>query len=244
MQNRLDNIYIVLVEPIYGGNVGAVARVMNNFGLSKLRIVGELPSKNDYYLAVHSEEILDNVACFGSLAEALGDIDRVIAFSRRVGKTKPVDMGPPEAGKYIAGIPHLKTAVVFGRETYGLTDEEADLCPMRCHIPANPAFPSFNLAQAVAIAAWEIYSNPPLDTSTEDSEDVASDGLELDKIKAYMLDVMQEIGFFKSHESTNWEAFLSRMLSRLNPTKEMLYRFRQMFNRFHVLVKGKGKGYD
>lgn len=244
MSTRSEKLYIILVEPVYAGNVGAVARVMNNFSLSKLRIVGAVPEKNDFYLAVHSEEILENVELFDSLEEAVGDLDRVIAFSRRVGKTKPIDLSPSEMGKYVAEVPELKVGLVFGRETYGLTDPEADLCPLRCHIPANPAFPSFNLAQAVAIASWEIYSYPLEHKAPKEGGEEAAGGLELDKIQSYMLDVMNEIGFFRSHESTNWEVFLSRMFHQLNPSQEMLYRFRQMFNRFHVLVKGKGKGYE
>jgi putative NIF3 family GTP cyclohydrolase 1 type 2 len=58
-----------------------------------------------------------------------------------------------------------------------------------------------------------------------------------------MLDVLQAIGFFRSYEKTNWESFLKKMMAQLNPNKAMLYRFRQMFNRFHVLVTGKGLGY-
>jgi putative NIF3 family GTP cyclohydrolase 1 type 2 len=54
---------------------------------------------------------------------------------------------------------------------------------------------------------------------------------------------MQNIGFFSSFEQTNWETFLNKMLAQLNPNKTMLYRLRQMFNRFHVLVTGKGLGY-
>lgn len=244
MSSRLDNTYIILVEPIYGGNVGAVARVMNNFSLSKLRIVGTVPEKNDFYLAVHSEEILERVELFNTLEEAVSDLDRVIAFSRRVGKTKPVDMRPAEMGEYVSKAGDLKVGLIFGRETYGLTDEEADLCPLRCHIPANPAFPSFNLAQAVAIASWEVYSALLSSKAANESTGDLASGLELDKIQSYILDVMQEIGFFRSHESTNWENFLSKTFHQLNPSQEMLYRFRQMFNRIHVLVKGKGKGYE
>lgn len=237
-----NNIYIILVEPIYAGNVGAVARIMNNFGLRNLRIVGSIPHKNDFYLAMHSEEILVEAGLFDTLADAISDMDRVVAFSRRVGKLKPVDMEPSRMAAYCVSISHLRTGLVFGRETFGLTDEEADLCPLRCHIPANPAFPSINLAQAVAIAVWELYSLP---FSLKQRKKIhAVDGNELDKIKTYMLDVMRDTGFFRSHENTNWDKFLTKMLVQLNPGKTMLWRFRQMFNRWHVLVTGKGKGYD
>ena len=77
-------IHVILVEPIYEGNVGAVARIMNNFGFTSLRIVGSVPKKNDFYLAMHSEHILEEAQVFDSLKDASADLDRLIAFSRRV----------------------------------------------------------------------------------------------------------------------------------------------------------------
>lgn len=241
LDKGLSRIAIILVEPIYSGNVGAIARIMNNFGVSNLRIVGSVPEKNDFYLAMHSGHILEQATIFDSLEDAIADLDRVIAFSRRVGKTKPVDMSPRQMARYVHSLPRLQIGLVFGRETSGLTDKEADLCAFRCHFPANPAFPSINLAQAVALAIWEVY-NLPLDEETKRNA-FAADGKELDKIQNYMLEVLQAIGFFRSYEKTNWETFLKKMMAQLNPNKAMLYRFRQMFNRFHVLVTGKGLGY-
>lgn len=234
------NIHIILVEPIYAGNVGAVARIMNNFGFTKLRIVGSIPSKNDFYLAMHSEEILSGAQLFEDFGSAVCDLDRVIAFSRRLGKLKPIDLDPEGMASYVMESSHLKTGLVFGRETFGLTDAEADLCPLRCHIPANPAFPSINLAQAVSIAIWEL-SRPSL--SAKQTDEPAVQGSELAQLHQYMLDVMDSSGFFQDHESTNWDVFLRRMLAQLNPGTQMVWRLRQMFNRWHVLVTGKGKGY-
>lgn len=250
----LNNVSIILVEPIYAGNVGAVARILNNFCLNNLRIVGTIPHKNDFYLAMHSEHIITNAAMFDTLADAIKDLDRVIAFSRRVGKLKPVDLNPWNLGDYIYENQHLKTGLVFGRETFGLTDEEADLCPLRCHIPANPDFPSLNLAQSVALAAWELWSHPVRNATRtvmgrqvvkEDSSinEPAVSGEELAKLQTYIHEVMQSIGYFQDFETTNWDSFFSKMLHQLNPSSEMVYRFRQMFNRIHVLIRGKGKGY-
>ena len=255
MENKaLENIHIILVEPIYAGNVGAVARILNNFCLNNLRIVGSIPHKNDFYLAMHSEHIITNAEMFDNLTEAVKDMDRIIAFSRRVGKLKPIDLNPWNLGGYVYENPHLKTGLVFGRETFGLTDEEADLCPLRCHIPANPEFPSLNLAQSVALAAWEIWSYPVRDAARsvmgkqviqgdEKLSQPAVSGEELAKLQTYIHEVMQSIGYFQDHETTNWDNFLSKMLHQLNPSGEMVYRFRQLFNRIHVLVHGKGKGY-
>lgn len=242
MPRNNSRFSIILVEPIYQGNVGAIARIMNNFCFSDLRIVGKAPDKNDFYLAMHSEEILENASIYASLAEATQDLDRVIAFSRRLGKTKPIDLNPPEMAKYVHSLPELKIGLVFGRETFGLTDEEADLCPLRCHFSANPAFPSINLAQAVALAVYEIDSFEMRGVNVEIKTDAES-GKELAALYDYMMDVLSSIGYFARPETTNWEAFLKRMLAQLNPNPEMSYRLKQMFNRIHVLVTGKGKGF-
>lgn len=237
---KAENIHIILVEPIYEGNVGAVARIMNNFSFANLRIVGSLPTKNDFYLAMHSTFILENVQVYDDLKAATADLDRVIAFSRRVGKLKPIDMDPKAMAQYASQVKELRLGLVFGRETFGLTDLEADLCPLRCHIPANPAFPSINLAQAVAIACWEISSVKAQKPITKAK---ALGGKEMEDLHKYMMDVMQSSGFFQDHESTNWDVFLRRMLMISNPGKMMSWRFKQMFNRWHVLATGKGKGF-
>lgn len=236
-------ISIILVEPIYAGNVGAVARIMNNFCLSDLRIVGTVPEKNDYYLAMHSEHILEDAKLYADLASAIADLDRVIAFSRRLGKHKPIDLTAPQMAAYVHELPQLKIGLVFGRETFGLNDREADLCPLRCHFSANPDFSSINLAQAVALAVYELQSYPTRAETTGKYPD-AVPGPELAKIYSYMMDTLTDIGFFTRFETTNWEMFLSKMLAQLNPNQDMVYRLRQMFNRIHVLVLGKGKGYD
>ena len=241
---ELSRIAIILVEPIYAGNVGAIARIMNNFCISDLRIVGKAPEKNDFYLAMHSEQILENASIHPHLASAIEGLDRVIAFSRRMGRKKPVDMSPRQMARYVHDLPGLKIGLVFGRETFGLTDDEAELCDLRCHFHANPDFPSINLAQAVALACWEVYTLPREENGSGKKNRLAVERIELDKIRQYMLSVMQATGFFRSHETTNWEQFLTKLLAQLNPSQEMLYRLRQMFNRFHVLVLGKGLGYD
>jgi TrmH family RNA methyltransferase len=243
-ENKL-RISVILVEPIYAGNVGAIARIMNNFCFDDLRIVGSVPQKNDFYLAMHSEHILDAAKIYDNLAAAISDLDRVIAFSRRIGKNKPVDMSPMQMAAYVHELPQLKLGLVFGRETFGLTDAEADLCPLRCHFSANPDFPSINLAQAVALASYEVFSYDQRRQEQGGHKKIdAVPGAELTRIEHYVLDVMQAIGYFKDHETTNWEIFVKKLLAQLNPNKEMVYRLRQMFNRIHVLVKGTGKGYD
>jgi tRNA/rRNA methyltransferase len=235
----MNQVYIILVEPIYQGNVGAVARIMNNFELTHLRIVGSIPEKNDFYLAVHSEELLENAELYSDLESAIPDLDHTIAVSRRKGRLKPVDLTPEMAGVYVRENRGLKTGLVFGRETWGLTDEEAALCQMRCYIPANPKFPSLNLAQAVSILTYEIYKNSFSKVNVEE----LADGEQYQNTKTYMVEVLQSIGFFQKEEPYDWNHIIDHMLARMRPTREMAHRLKQMFNRIHVAFHGKGKGY-
>ncbi|MEN6445307.1 MAG: RNA methyltransferase [Candidatus Cloacimonas sp.] len=242
--SQYSHIAVILVEPIYGGNVGAIARIMHNFCFSDLRIVGKVPEKNDFYLAMHSEQILENANTYTSLKDAVADLERVIAFSRRVGKTKPIDLSPRQMAKYVHNLPNAKIGLVFGRETYGLTDSEAELCTLRCHFMANPDFPSLNLAQAVALALWEIYALPVEEQQTLNKYYNAARKEEINNIHKYIMAVLHSIGFFQKKETINWDNLIAKMLAQLNPDKIMLYRIRQLFNRINVLVTGKGLGYN
>ncbi len=236
----MDNIHIILVEPVYAGNVASIARIMNNFEFSKLRIVGEMPTDSHFYMAVHSEHILDNVQHFDSLENALSDIDRAIAFSRRKGKLKKVDLIPSGVAEYIHTAKDLSYGLVFGRETYGLTDEEASLCPLRCYIKANPSFPSLNLSQAVAVILYEIYGY----NQKQNAESYKySKKTEFSSLIDYIMNTLENVGFDKSKENYNWGQFFENLFSRANLTSDMAYRIKQLFNRINVAVKGKGKGY-
>ena len=74
----MDNLYIILVEPVYKGNIGAVSRIMHNFSFYNLRIVGKMPEKEDKILAMHSEMIMNKAEIFPDLKSSLHDIDRAM----------------------------------------------------------------------------------------------------------------------------------------------------------------------
>jgi TrmH family RNA methyltransferase len=258
----MDNIYIILVEPIYKGNVGSVARIMRNFEFMNLRVVGSVPQKEDYVIGVHADEILESAEVFGSLQEAVKDLDRVIALSRRKGSKKVVDLSPAQLREYIADCnrymaignrPYnlLKIGLVFGRETYGLTDEEADLCDLRCHITANEAFPSLNLAQAVAVVLYEIYShqstvNSPQSTDTTTPSELIFKATkpEIEDSLTYATEVLDTLKIFQNEaDKKDITDYLHSLMYRANPTKQMTTDLKKLFNRIHLAFYGKGKGF-
>lgn len=229
-----QQIFFILVEPLYRGNVGAAARVMNNFGFDRLRIVGSTPQKEDFYLAVHSETLLRNVETFDSLAEALSDIDLSIAVSRRKGRKKNVDFNADEITGYIGTLPRGNTAFVFGRETYGLKDEEADLCPIRCTIPTHPRFPSLNLAQAVAVIAYHLYNDS---LSIDGQAGTLAGFSEVSAVCRSIVNHLKQINYFKDGDPLNAEKQLKNLLVKSYSTKANLRFLEKMFHRIAVLTK-------
>src|SRR5262247_448894 len=151
---------IVLVEPQLGENIGAAARVMANFGLGRLRLVKPRdgwPNLQAQRSASGADRILEEVVVFDTLAAAIADCTVVLATTARAhDQAKPV-LGPDAAAAFLA--PHVaageNVAVLFGRERYGLENHEVALADRIVTFPVNPAFASLNLAQAVALVAYE-----------------------------------------------------------------------------------------
>ena len=233
----LPEIAVILVQPQYKGNVGAVARVMLNFDFKELRIVGEMPLKDDYVIGVHSDALLDSAVCFDSLDKALVDIDLPIAFTRRVGKKKRPDMSSRYLGDYLTSQPRGKTALVFGRETFGLTDEEVDLCLVRCHIPTSKSFGSLNLAQSVAVIAYELFTVKAL-TRNQETLRFASGG-KIEEMVSSIVENLVKIDYFNHGDSLKAKRYLKGIFAKSLIRDEEIHFFTKMFERLGYLYKNK-----
>ncbi len=154
---------IVLVDPQLGENIGMAARAMANFGLGELRLVNPRdgwPNERAEVAASGAPDILENVQVFDSVAEAIGDLQYVVATTARArDMVKPVS-GPKamtaELQKRIGN--DQKTGILFGREKWGLTNDEAAHADHLLTYPVNPEFSSLNLSQAVLLFGYEWYS--------------------------------------------------------------------------------------
>src|SRR6195256_5423236 len=151
---------VVLVEPQLGQNIGTVARAMANFGLARLRLVRPRdgwPNTHARRSAAGADGVLDAARLFDTLEAAVADCHFVLATTARAhDQAKPV-LAPDEAAREMA--PRLSggesVAVLFGRERWGLENDEVALADRIVTLPVNPAFASLNLAQAVLIIAYE-----------------------------------------------------------------------------------------
>lgn len=158
---KAENFVVVLVEPQHQGNVGSAARAMKNCGLSKLRIVrGVRLGKEAKNLAVHAGDLLKNAKRFPNLRSAIADTTRIVGFTSKLRRFGPPSRNLREFAPTLREASKKnRVALVFGREDHGLLDAEISLCTDLIKIPAAPAWPVFNLAQAVLLASHEIAVN-------------------------------------------------------------------------------------
>ncbi|MFH1722570.1 MAG: RNA methyltransferase [Candidatus Altiarchaeota archaeon] len=152
----MKNLYIVLVEPKYEGNIGSVARVMKNFGFEKLVLVNPPQIGRDARkMSMHGLNILMDAKTYPSFNEMKKDFDFLVATTAKAGgdsnfhrKPIPLDkLNPRTSGKI---------AILFGREDYGLLTKELRACDLQVFIPANPEYSTLNLSQSVGIFCYEL----------------------------------------------------------------------------------------
>ncbi|KQR90217.1 RNA methyltransferase [Burkholderia sp. Leaf177] len=153
----------VLVEPSHPGNVGAAARALKTMGFSRLIVVApKIPfvtrEPEAIAMASGADDVLASAQVVETLADALSGVHWSIALTARTREYGPPQM-PPRAAVAKAceqGEGGGALALVFGNERVGLSNADVERCSAIAHIPANPAYSSLNLAQAVQVLAYEL----------------------------------------------------------------------------------------
>jgi tRNA/rRNA methyltransferase len=154
----------VLVEPSHPGNVGAAARALKTMGFARLVLVRPRVEQvhehpEAYAMASGATDVLASAHIVDSLEDALRGVHWSLALSARPREYGPPMMAPREAAARahaIVGEAAQEVALVFGNERVGLSNADVDRCSAIVHIPANPAYSSLNLAQAVQVLAYEL----------------------------------------------------------------------------------------
>jgi tRNA/rRNA methyltransferase len=151
---------VILVEPQLADNIGAAARAMANFGLTRLRLVNPRegwPAERAYVVASGAHRILDEVKVYESVEAAIADLHYVFATTARAhDQAKPVCDAAGAARIASEKVAEGESVgLMFGRERNGLENDEVALADQIMTLPVNPAFASLNLAQAVVIVAYE-----------------------------------------------------------------------------------------
>lgn len=151
---------VILNEPQLAENIGAVARAMANFGLADLRLVRPRdgwPQGRAWASASGADWPLDGVRVFERLEEAIADLRLVLATTARPREAALPVLTPRQAARRLSAAvaEGLPVGLVFGGERAGLGADDIALCQAIVTVPVHPRFHSLNLAQAVAISAYE-----------------------------------------------------------------------------------------
>jgi len=192
---------IILVEPQLPENIGMAARAMANFGLHELRLVRPrevFPCEKAYASSAKAHHIIDKAILYDDLATAVADIAYVCATTARPRYSfKPVYEPKQAIGLLRSHIMReQKAAILFGRERFGLSNEEISLSDVIVSFPVNPAFASLNIAQAVLLMAYEWLQSGQM--ATHEVKDIAHKG-ELHGFFAQLEDALMVRGYFRPH---------------------------------------------
>ncbi|MFM7603456.1 MAG: RNA methyltransferase, partial [Pseudanabaena sp.] len=137
-------------------NLGSVARVMKNFGLAELWLVNpqcDHLGEEARHMAVHASEILENAMIVDNLPAALVGCHRAIATAGRIDQGEMKVTDPQKGLNWLMQAEN--SAIVFGAEDRGLSNDEIQHCQQVMRIPVNPDYPSLNLAQAVGVCCYQ-----------------------------------------------------------------------------------------
>lgn len=157
----LARVRIVLVETSHPGNLGAVARAMKVMGLSDLHLVRPKCERDEEARSRASGaiDVLEAAQTHDTLADALAECVLTVACtSRRRDLPHPAYTPRQAAPQLLQAARDAPVAIVFGSETYGLSNEQLMLCRWLINIPSNPDYASLNLGAAVQVLAYELRS--------------------------------------------------------------------------------------
>jgi tRNA (cytidine32/uridine32-2'-O)-methyltransferase len=194
-----ESTAVVLVRPREEGNVGSAARAMANMGLGRLILVEPAPVFGDIAkaFAVGARHVLDAAVRTESVAAALAPFARVIgttsARDRRLGV--PLLDARELPGFLAQDPPGTPTALVFGPEVGGLTNEELARASAVVIVPCALVQPTLNLAQAVLLLAYELHMASGQAPALPDFREAPASGAEVDGLFSHLTQVLSEVGF-------------------------------------------------
>ncbi|MBV5316995.1 MAG: RNA methyltransferase [Desulfobulbaceae bacterium] len=158
---QLGDTGIILVGPKFPENIGASARVASNFGISELIVVTEevFDQERMLKMATHkAAHLIREMRVCATTAEAAEPFHFLVGTTARQGRHRPQDQTPREVMAELAPLlAGNRIGLMFGPEDSGLSNEDLDLCQFASTIP-TAGFSSLNLAQAVAIHCYELYT--------------------------------------------------------------------------------------
>jgi TrmH family RNA methyltransferase len=215
-------VRVVLVNTSHPGNIGAAARAMKNMGLEDLSLVAPLsfPSAEATARASGADDVLARARCVDTLEEAIADATLVIGASARSRTLTMPALDPRECAELVAQQPRAgRTAIVFGRERTGLTNDELDRCHYLMRIPTNPEYPSLNVAAAVQVIAYELRMTLAPATAGAASRYRFATAEDMERFYRHLEETLIAIDFLDADNPRQLMRRLRRLFGRARPNE-------------------------
>lgn len=219
MEN-LNNIRIVLVGTTHPGNIGASARAMKCMGLTRLCLVDPpagFPGADVSALAAGADDLLAGAVVCDTLEQAIQDCSFVIGTTARDRSIPWPVLTPARCAEQSLSIAAAgPVAILFGRESSGLSNEQIDHCNCVVNIPTNPAFSSLNLAAAVQVVSYEIYRQAVADKPVirEQPPIPLASHSDLELLYEHFERAMTRVGFYDPARPRRVQRRLRRLFNR------------------------------
>ena len=243
-------IAVVLVEPREPGNIGAAARAMANMGLSRLILVRPSwalePLGLEWRMAIGGRDVLERAEVRETLGEALEGFNMVVGTTRRGGSIRSERVELREAAAELVALAEsAPVAVLFGREDRGLTNREIERCQRIVTIPAALGRESLNLAQAVLLVAYELFSAGRERGSGASAPErkLAPHG-SLEGMYGHMERALLRIGYLHEENPARMMRQFRRILSRAGLSEREVRALRGIFHQVEWFADTAGAGED
>ena len=218
----LERMRVVLINTTHPGNIGATARAMKVMGLKQLHLVTPkiFPSAEATARASGADDILEHAVVHESLDSALEGCGLVLGTSARLRSlSMPFLDSTAAASQAVAESEKHDIAVLFGRERYGLTNEEMQCCNFLVNIPTNPEYGSLNIAQAVQIITYELrmaaLGVADIEVPPADWEPV--DDTQMERFYEHLEQTLLDIRFLNPRQPKKLMMRLRRLFNRARP---------------------------
>lgn len=238
----------VLVEPSHPGNVGAAARALKTMGFSRLVLVApRVPRVQSdpeaLAMASGADDVLASAHVVPTLADALNGVQWSLALTARSREYGPPRLAPRAA--VASALQQVRTgdiALVFGNERTGLSNGHVERCSAIAHIPANPAYSSLNLAQAVQVLAYELRVALLEDDEAAVPPDAALGTLaqsdEIERMFVHLENALIALDFLDPRNPKKLMPRLRRLFARTGLEREEVNIVRGIAK--HILLKAGG----
>lgn len=221
MRPEFDPLKIVLVATRNPLNIGAVARVMSNFGFLRLRVVNPYdPAFREARSAVGASALLASAEEFESVAEAVADCTLVVGTTAAGNRElqQPVRLLQTGALLIRKRLKSGNIALLFGSERVGLSNQDLSHCHWLMRIPAREEHRSINLGQAVAICLYELARASKVIPSRASEKQSLATTAEVERMAKVLLEALHLSWYSHSRPALHTEEKLRRLLRRLSMT--------------------------